>query len=157
MTILSALEDEIDLNVVATVGLDRDPADLGVQPPHIHVARFIPQTAVMARADLAICHGGSGAIMGALTAGVPMLLLPQGADQFDNAPRCVERGVARVLDHTDLSATAIRDEARILLEDGRYGRAATEVAAEIGRLPGASHAVELLEQLARTRTPVLAR
>jgi len=82
----------------------------------------------MARADLVICHGGSGAIMGALTAGVPMLLLPQGADQFDNTPQCVERGVARTLHPDDATASAISLEPRAMLDDGRYHTAAAEVA-----------------------------
>ena len=154
-TILAGLASETDLHVVVTVGLDIDPDELGPQPEHIHIARFIPQSTVMARADLVICHGGSGAIMGALTAGVPMLLLPQGADQFDNTPQCVERGVARTLHPDDATASTIRVETRALLDDARYRAAATEVADEINHLPGLQTVAQLLTQLARTRHPIL--
>jgi UDP:flavonoid glycosyltransferase YjiC (YdhE family) len=153
--IISALCDETNLNVVVTVGLDNDPASLGLQPPHIRVERYIPQSAIMPLADLVICHGGSGAIMGALTAGLPMLLLPQGADQIDNAPRCVERGVARALSDDQLTPAAIQEAARVLLQDPSYKSAAADVAAEIRRLPETASTVPLFEQLARTRLPVV--
>jgi UDP:flavonoid glycosyltransferase YjiC (YdhE family) len=153
-TILGGLVTETDLKVIATVGLDIDPDDLGPQPEHIYVTRFIPQSAVMARADLVICHGGSGAIMGSLTAGAPMLLLPQGADQFDNAPQCVERGVARALHPDDATASTIRSETLVILNDERYLIAAREVADEISRLPGLQTVTQLLKRLAHSRQPI---
>ena len=47
---------------------------------------------------LVVSHGGSGSVVGALAHGLPMVLLPLGADQPQNARRCAELGVARVLD-----------------------------------------------------------
>ena len=46
-----------------------------------------------------------------------MLLVPKGADQFDNAERCKPAGTAIVLPPDEVTADAVRDALRRLLED----------------------------------------
>ena len=87
-TVLDGLRDE-DVNVIVTVGETGDPALLGPQPDHVHVERYIPQSQLLPHCDLLVSHAGSGAMLGALAAGVPMLAVPQGADQFVNAEAIV--------------------------------------------------------------------
>jgi UDP:flavonoid glycosyltransferase YjiC (YdhE family) len=152
--ILTSICNETTVNVIVTIGVNRYPSSFGPQPEHIRIERYIPQSAVMAVADLVICHGGSGAIMGALTAGVPMLLLPQGADQFDNTSCCVERGVARALFAEQVTTDAIQLGVQTLLRDTAYRTAAAEVATEIRQLPNVTTAVPLIERVATTRLPV---
>jgi UDP:flavonoid glycosyltransferase YjiC (YdhE family) len=108
----------------------------------------------MGVAALVICHGGSGAIMGALTRGLPLLLLPQGADQFDNTQQCVQRGVAHMLTGDQATATAIRDQVCTLLNDRSIRTAARQVGQEIAELPDVASTVPLFTQLARTHLPV---
>lgn len=50
----------LEADVVATVGRRIDPADLGPQPPHVRVERFVPQEDVLARVDMVVSHGGFG-------------------------------------------------------------------------------------------------
>ena len=59
------------------------------------VERYVPQADVLPLCDVAVGHGGSGSTLGALAHGLPMLLLPHGADQFENAQACAALGVAR--------------------------------------------------------------
>ena len=51
-------------------------------------------------------HGGSGSVLAALAEGLPMVLLPQGADQFDNAQQCRKLGVAHMLLPAELTPEA---------------------------------------------------
>ncbi|HVE94930.1 MAG TPA: glycosyltransferase [Acidimicrobiales bacterium] len=152
-TILDALS-ETPVEVLATVGSDRDPADLGPQAAHIRVERFVPQSAIFESCDVVVSHAGSGTIMGTLAAGLPMLLLPQGGDQLDNAARCVERGVARSLTPAATTPDAIRRELAVLLGEIDYCVAAKAVSAEIEAMPGPDRAVELIGQLVGTGAPV---
>ena len=71
-----------------------------------------------------ICHGGSGTTLGALAQGLPLVLVPQGADQFDNAARCVASGVAVVIGPGELSADAVRRALRQVLDDPSFAAAA---------------------------------
>jgi UDP:flavonoid glycosyltransferase YjiC (YdhE family) len=138
---------ELPGEVVVTVGRELDPAELGLQPAHVRVERYVPQAMLLPRCDLVVSHGGSGSVLGALSHGLPMLLLPMGADQPLNARRCEALGVARVLDARAASAPAVREAAADVLADPAYRRAAERLREEIAGLPGRERAVELLERL----------
>ena len=87
----------LPVSVVATVGLNNDPAMLGDQPTHVHVAQFVPQDDLLSHCAAVVSHGGSGTFLASLARGLPQLLLPQGADQFLNADAGESAGVAIVL------------------------------------------------------------
>ena len=79
-------------NVVVTCGHGVDPESLGPQPAHVLVARFVPQALLMPHVGVVVCHGGAGTLIGALAAGVPVVSLPRGADQFGNAAQVARQG-----------------------------------------------------------------
>ena len=138
---------ELPIDVVVTVGRDIDPAELGPQPAHVHVERYVPQSEVLPRCDLVVSHGGSGSVMGALAHGLPMVLLPMGADQPLNAARCETLGVARALDAPTATPRSVREAVSRVLGDATYRRNAELVRDELDALPGPEHAVALLERL----------
>ena len=145
--VLAGLRD-LPVNVVATTGREIDPAEFGPQPAHIHIEQFIPQAALLPHCDLCLSHGGSGSVMGALAHGLPMVLLPMGADQPLNGYRCQALGVARVLDVMTATPDDIREAVMAVLNDAAYRQAAERLRDEIAALPGADTAVKLLERLA---------
>ena len=145
--VLSGLRD-LPVHVVATVGRDIDPAELGPQPTHVRVERYIPQAELLPRASLVVSHGGSGSVLGALAHGVPLVLLPMGADQPYNAARCEALGVARSLDVIDATPGDVRDAAAAVLGEPSYRAAAERMRDEFAALPGPEHAIALIERLA---------
>jgi len=151
-TILAGLHDE-DLNVIVTIGNDQDPAALGPQPEHIHVERFIAQSALLPHCDAVVNQGGT-AIFEIFAHGLPLLVLPQGANQFYNAEACVAAGAARSLLPAEVTPESARTSIRALLEDPRYRDSARRVASEIEAMPDPEQAVELVERLARERAPL---
>ena len=138
---------ELPGSVVVTLGRDLDPATLGRQPASVHVHRFIPQSVVLPCCDLVVSHAGSGSVIGALAHGLPMVLLPMGADQPLNAARAEALGVAQVLNAVDATSAEIQRAARTVLSEPGYRRRAELIRDEIDALPGPGHAVELIEQL----------
>jgi len=151
--ILEALRDE-NLNVIVTIGGGNDPAALGPQPDNVHVEQFIPQGALLPYCDLAINQGGT-AILPLLAAGLPLLVMPQSANQFHNAEACVAAGVGRAILQADVGVASVRREMRALREDPRFRERAEEIARETELMPPPEHGVELLERLARERSRVL--
>ena len=145
-TILDGLRDE-PFNVIVTVGGAGDPANLGPQPEHVRVERYIPQSQLLPHCDLFISHAGSGAMLGALTAGVPMLAIPQGADQFMNAQVIARAGVGVRLLPSELDPIAVRDAIRRLIDDGRFATAAREQRVAIAAMPSPDSVVPILESL----------
>lgn len=150
--ILAGLRDE-PVNLVLTVGRNVDPARFGSQPPHVHIARYIPQTLLLPHCDLVVAHGGFNTVMAALDHGLPLVLLPLGADQPHNARRCAALGVGRVLAPDERTPEAIRATVRMVLGDPGYRREAERLREEVVALPGPKRGVELLEGLALDDAP----
>ena len=113
-TILAAL-GEVGATVLTTIGRNNDPAELGPLPENVIVERYVPQAEVLPLCDVAVGHAGSGSTLGALAHGLPMLLLPHGADQFENARACAERGLAPVLMPDALTAGGVASAVKGLL------------------------------------------
>lgn len=147
-TILAGLANE-PLDVVVTVGAAIDPADLGATNAGHCIRRFLPQAQVLRQTDVVISHGGSGATLGALNAAVPMLAIPQGADQFMNAARMTEVGVGLEILPERLSPESVRQGVERLLRDPGFAAAASSLQAEIGAMPAPSSVVTHLEALVR--------
>ncbi|HVN84635.1 MAG TPA: glycosyltransferase [Candidatus Binatia bacterium] len=148
--VLAGLRD-LPISVVVTVGRDIDPAELGPQPANVHVERFIPQATLLSHCQLVVSHGGSGSVLGALMYGLPMVLIPLGADQPLNAARCESLGVALTLDAVRITSPAVGEAVSRVLADPAYRGAAQRLRDEIAALPGPDHALALLEQLARAK------
>jgi MGT family glycosyltransferase len=139
---------ELPIHIVTTVGRDLDPAQLGPQPRHVRIERYLPQAEILPRCRAVVSHAGSGSVLGALAHGLPSVLLPMGADQPQNAARCDELGVARVLDASRATPQTVRDAVADVLADPSCRMAAERIADEIAALPGPERTVALLEHLA---------
>jgi calicheamicin 3'-O-methyl-rhamnosyltransferase len=112
------------------------------------VERFVPQDLVLSRCSLAVIHGGSGSVLGALQHGVPMVVVPLGADQFENAAAVERAGAGVVVIPDRLSVDTIADAAARSLTDDDQRKAATRIAAELSAMPVATDVVPRIEQLA---------
>ena len=137
------------VEVVVTVGDLNDPAGFGELPATVHVEKWLPLSPLLPRCDAVLCHAGSGTTLAALAAGLPLVLVPQGADQFDNARACERAGVARILMPDHVTPAAVRDAVRTVLRDDSSERAAARaLAAEIAAMPSAVEVVNDLVSIA---------
>jgi UDP:flavonoid glycosyltransferase YjiC (YdhE family) len=140
-----------DVEVVMTVSHLHDPAALGAFGPHVHVERWLSLASLLPRCDAVICHAGSGTTLAALTSGLPLVLLPQGADQFDNARACERAGAARVLMPDEVNAQSVSDAVRAVLAEGSERASARAVAAEIAAMPSAEAVADELTRMVHER------
>jgi UDP:flavonoid glycosyltransferase YjiC (YdhE family) len=106
-----------------------------------------PHQLLFPRASAIVLHGGIGTTGQALRSGRPVLVVPHGHDQFDNAHRITKLGVARTLHPKRYRAARVARELARLLGDDYRGRA-EPVAAIVRSEGGAGAAAEALEQLA---------
>ncbi|KOV52786.1 oleandomycin glycosyltransferase [Streptomyces sp. AS58] len=110
--------------VVLSTG-QTDPDALGPLPANVLARRFVPQPEVLARAAMFVTHGGMNSVNEALYAGVPVLVIPQGADQPAVARRVVELGAGLSLRTEEADVASVRALARRLLHEPRFRAAAT--------------------------------
>ena len=76
---------------MVTTGPAIDPDQIDA-PDGVTVVRSAPHREVLAHTDVLLTHGGHGTVMKGLVAGVPIVCMPTGRDQPDNAARLVHRG-----------------------------------------------------------------
>jgi UDP:flavonoid glycosyltransferase YjiC (YdhE family) len=125
---------QLDVDVLVALG-PGDPSKLGPLPDRVRVAGFVPQAEVLKHASLVVHHGGTGTTLAALAAGLPQLMLPQGADQFANADTLSTLGAAKALVGDAVRIAAIETAAHALLTDPQPREIAQRVAAEIAGMP----------------------
>ena len=124
----------LPVRVLAT----RGPALAGTHlnlPDNAAAVDVAPHDAVMREASLVVTHCGHGTVMRALSHGRPMLCLPMGRDQNDNAARVVARGAGLRL-APDAASGAIREVLASLLEDAGFAAAASRLGCVARRRPG---------------------
>jgi UDP:flavonoid glycosyltransferase YjiC (YdhE family) len=85
-------------------------------------------------------------MLGALAHGVPVLVLPHGADQFRNARALQQAHAGLACDPDDM--TAVRASLDALLNDPTYSEGARRIAAEVAAMPTPGEVVSVLETLA---------
>jgi UDP:flavonoid glycosyltransferase YjiC (YdhE family) len=144
--IVQALAEE-PVNVVVAIGPDVDPARFGPQPDHVRLEPYVPQPLLLAHCGAFVTHGGFNSVKEALSAGVPMVVVPISADQPYSAERCADLGVGVTVAADDRSPEAIKRAVRQLLGEPAYREAARAFQAEIAALPGPEEMVGLLEAI----------
>ncbi|WP_205705210.1 glycosyltransferase [Kineococcus indalonis] len=139
----------LDVDVLAAVGSALDPGELGPLDPRVHVEAFVPAARVFPLVDVVVHHGGSGTLLGASAEGLPQLALPQRAhDQFPNAAALRTQGCGLDLQPEEVTAPAVHEAVRRLVQDASHREAGRRLAEEIAALPAPSHVVGVLEDLA---------
>lgn len=135
---------ELPVRLLVTVGPHGDPAQLGPQPDHVRVERWVPQTQVLPHATVLASHAGSGTFLAGLAHGVPQLCLPHQADQFRNAAGGARSGAALALAPGEATGVAVAAAVQRLLDDGAFRTAAASVAQVVAAMPSPAQVAELL-------------
>jgi len=76
-----------DFHLILSLGSDIENWDLVELPENADVFSWVPQLDILKLTSIAIIHGGLGSIKECIHSGVPMLIVPMGRDQADNAER----------------------------------------------------------------------
>jgi MGT family glycosyltransferase len=126
-----ALQNVIDAlatvpaRVLVTLGESIRPDELRASENCV-VVESAPHSVVIPEAALVVTHGGHGTVMRALLSRVPLLVIPHGRDQNDNAVRITERGAGLSLS-PDAPVSALRDACSRLLTDPSFRAQATRL------------------------------
>lgn len=144
---LAALAD-LPVDVLFTTGPGIDLDRVRVPGENITLESFVPQSLIVPHAALLVSHAGLGTIIGALYAGVPMVLISLATDHPINAERAVTLGLARALDSSECQPELLRETILAALADETMRHRAIEVREECLALPEIATAVGVLEDYA---------
>src|SRR5437868_3104626 len=104
----------------------------------------------MREAAFVVTHGGHGTVMRALLSRAPMLVIPHGRDQNDNAVRVTERGAGLSL-MPDATVDAIRTACQRLLNEPSFRANAERLGDQVAAEAENSQVVQELEAAASQR------
>jgi UDP:flavonoid glycosyltransferase YjiC (YdhE family) len=134
----------LGVRTVVTPGAAKLPSSL---PPGATVVHGVPHRAIHPHVAAEICNGGHGTVVRALSAGVPLVVVPGHGDQQENAYR-VERAGAGVQVRFP-SSRSIRSALERVLRKPSYKTAADRLAVEAAGLDGPARAAELIDEVLR--------
>lgn len=148
---------ELPVTALATVGRELDRSRFGRLPERVRVEPFVSQAVALRHADVVVCHGGYGSLMGAVRHGTPVVVLPlASADHPANAARVEALGLGVVVGDDDRSVEGIRAAVERVLGESTYARSARAAMASLETLPPFSAAADLVLRLSADRAPVAA-
>ncbi len=140
--------------VVVSAGGAYEALRAGPCPEHVMLFPRVPQVGVLPRVDAVISHGGNNTVNETLAAGKPLLVMPVGGEQGDNAARVVWLGAGLRAGLNSSSPEEIGGKVRRLMEEPGFRRRTEEIAAELRRIDGTHTAARFVERLAESRKPI---
>ena len=150
---ISALQD-LPVEVVITTGKQRNPDELGfgVLPRNVRVEAYVPQSDLLPKTAVMVTLGGSGGVLAALAAGVPLVIVPTEWDRPENAQRVVEAGAGLRLAPNRCTPERLRAAIERVLNEPIFRANAQRLARAFARYGGPAEAAELLEDLSAVST-----
>jgi rhamnosyltransferase subunit B len=117
------------------------------------VCGYAPYSALFPRAAAIVHQGGIGTTGQALRAGKPMLVMPFGQDQPDNADRIVRLEVGTTIPRSRYTVDRATASLSKIMNDQSYAVRAEDVAARVREENGADSAADAIEALLASRRP----
>ncbi|HEY0758028.1 MAG TPA: glycosyltransferase [Acidisarcina sp.] len=142
-----AAVERIGCRAVFVVGRNSPLLLDAAQRSDVFVTGYAPFSELFRRAAAVVHQGGIGTTGQALTAGVPMLVVPLGLDQPDNAARAARLGVARVLPRKRYRAAAVAAHLQALLSEPAYAATAALVGTQLKAEDGVWAACAAIERV----------
>jgi UDP:flavonoid glycosyltransferase YjiC (YdhE family) len=149
-SVIEGLSD-LEVDVLITIGVGKDPASIGPLTGNTHVESYLPQSLILPHCSAVICHGGAGTTLSSLARGLPLLILPQGADQYVIGDLVVAAGAGLLLAPPDVNPSSVRASVRALLGEPDRWAGARRLQREIAAMPDAAEAVHLIEEIIAVR------
>lgn len=137
----------MDVDAVATIGLQLADADVGTVPPNVRMERYVPQSFVLDKVSAVVSHAGAGTMLAAAGRGLPQVSLPMGADMWENADALARAGAGITLEEDHRDADDVRAAVERVLTDPPLTTAANRLADEINEMPHPDEVVMALEAL----------
>lgn len=145
-SVIEGLAD-LDVDVLITVGFDKNATSIGPLPGNVHVENYLPHSLLLPHCSAVICHGGAGSTLSALAHGLPLLILPQGADQYIIGDLVAAAGAGFCIAPPDVNPSSVRTSVLALLSEPDRWVGTRRLQREIAAMTGPAEVVPLIEQL----------
>lgn len=136
-------------HVVMSAGELVDLDAVGPVPDNIQIMEWVPQLAVLDRADVFVSHAGTNSVVESLYFGTPVVAVPQMPEQRIVAARLAELGLAVRLSPDELTADRLRSAVTELAADGATRARVRALRDQMRAGDGPSLAADRIEERAK--------
>jgi zeaxanthin glucosyltransferase len=150
-TILEAVSQFPETQLVLSVGKNLDPSELEPFPPNTIVVPSAPQTELLKRAELCITHAGLNTTLESLGEGVPMVAIPIGYEQPGVASRIAYHGVGELVELENLTTRRLAEQIAKVRSNPSYRDKARWFQQIIKETRGLDVAADIVEWAFRVR------
>lgn len=134
-----AADEGVEVLALVPPGVTHPLAD---PRPNVRFLGFTPMAHLLTDVAVVVAAGGAGTVLAAMSHGIPMVLLPKGAEKPQNAQRVSAAGAGITI--TDPAHAG--DAVRTLLIDPSYRASAERIAGQISGTPDAARVWTALRQ-----------
>lgn len=114
-------------------------------PANMIIADYVPASRILENnCAVMVTHGGRGSIYSALLRGVPLIGIPNQAEQEWNLDRIEELGLGKKILVRKLNLNSLKDALDSVLQDRRYGERAQKFGEILANYQGATKAAEII-------------
>ncbi|MGE6229956.1 macrolide family glycosyltransferase [Paenibacillus chitinolyticus] len=131
-----------EYTIVMSVGNNTLISDLGEIPDNFIVKNYVPQTEVLQHTKLFITHGGMNSTHEGLYNGVPLVVIPQNADQPMVAAQVAKIGAGLALQMQGLTAHQLREAVDQVLSLPSFQKAVAHIGESFRKSGGYRQAVD---------------
>ncbi|MED4206166.1 macrolide family glycosyltransferase [Neobacillus mesonae] len=135
--------------VIMSIGEKTRASDLGDIPENFIVKNYVPQTQLLKYTKLFITHGGMNSVHEGLYYGVPLIVIPQSADQPVIAGQVAHIGAGIQLQMQGLTANQLRESADLVLNQPSFHEAAAKMKGSLQESGGYQQAVDEIFEFKR--------
>jgi MGT family glycosyltransferase len=135
--------------VIMSIGKAVDPAALGTIPENFTVAQFVPQLAVLRKADVFITHGGMSSISEAVLNRVPMIVVPNTIEQSINAAVLENLGAGLYLEHSQVTVETLQDAVHKVVNDPALQRGIEQIRKSFLEAGGVERGADEIQEFKR--------
>jgi UDP:flavonoid glycosyltransferase YjiC (YdhE family) len=139
------------LPVDVLVSTGRTDPNMPGLPDNVHLRSWVPQNLVIPHCALVVHHGGPGAMLNSMAAGLPQLVLPDPHGAEPGMSLIIrDSGAGELLPQDEITVDLVHDLAKALLSDDHPARAVTAALAhEIAAMPTPAMVIDLLDANSR--------
>lgn len=152
--IVEALSHTSAARIIVSAGASFESLRSARLPESVHVFAYVPQGEVLRRVDVVVSHGGNNTVNETLAAGRPLLVMPVGGEQGDNASRVVHLGAGLRAETRKATPDEIAEKVERLLCQPSFSERARAIADAIRETDGPGVAARLLARLATVPEPL---
>lgn len=142
--------------IVITTGRPLEQLNIGAIPTNFIVRSYVPQLEILQHAATCIHHGGMATIMDCISLGIPMVVIPQAANQQPNARRIAEVGLGMLLDKAAVTAELLQDAVTQVLINPAFRVRALQMQKDASLSGGFQAAADALQNFVKTSPAITA-